>query len=236
VLGNNTIFSTEKQIIENEKYNSHYIVNTEVHNEGIKYADTFYVASTYCLVQIGHNKSSLKVTCEVRYVKSLMILIKSFIEKNAMAALQDSFQDLMKRIDNESSRPHASSNSAQRLKKQDKPSARKQQAPLLRQLTSNQQQQQETNQYEQANSRQESRQLSSSPSSISIQSLSSSSLITNQSQPTSWTEWLSNERMKSLFIITLLLLLIINVFLCFKLNQIDTMTDRLEQSYPVWLK
>ena len=94
--------------------NSHYIIDTEVRNEGIKYADTFFVASRYCLVQIGPNKSHLKVTCEVRYVKSVMMIIKcttciflsmessidfiflAFIEKNAMAALQDSFTDLSK--------------------------------------------------------------------------------------------------------------------------------------------
>ncbi len=59
-----------------ELSNSHYIIDTEVRNEGIKYADTFFVASRYCLTQIGPNKSHLKVTCEVRYIKSLMIIIK----------------------------------------------------------------------------------------------------------------------------------------------------------------
>ncbi len=60
-----------------ELSNSHYIIDTEVRNEGIKYADSFFVASRYCLVQIGPNKSHLKVTCEVTYVKSLMAIIKS---------------------------------------------------------------------------------------------------------------------------------------------------------------
>jgi hypothetical protein len=59
-----------------ELINSHYIIDTEVRSEGIKYADAFFVASRYCLVQVGPNKSHLKVTCEVRYVKSLMIIIK----------------------------------------------------------------------------------------------------------------------------------------------------------------
>jgi len=63
-------------MINCELSNSHYIIDTEVRNEGIKYADAFFIASRYCLVQIGPNKSYLKVTCEVRYIKSLMMIIK----------------------------------------------------------------------------------------------------------------------------------------------------------------
>jgi hypothetical protein len=63
-------------MMDYELSNSHYIIDTEVRNEGIKYADTFFVASRYCLTQIGPNKSHLKVTCEVRYIKSLMMIIK----------------------------------------------------------------------------------------------------------------------------------------------------------------
>ena len=63
-------------MIIGERDKSHYIIDTEVRNEGIKYADAFFVASRYCLVQTGANRSHLKVTCEVRYVKSLMIIIK----------------------------------------------------------------------------------------------------------------------------------------------------------------
>ncbi len=33
----------------------------------------------------------------------------------------------------------------------------------------------------------------------------------------------------------MLLLLIVNIFLCIKLNQIDQMTDRLVQNHPSWL-
>ncbi len=33
----------------------------------------------------------------------------------------------------------------------------------------------------------------------------------------------------------MLLLLIVNIFLCIKLNQIDHMTDRLVRNYPSWL-
>jgi hypothetical protein len=64
-------------MIDCELSKSHYVIDTEVRNEGIKYADSFFVASRYCLIQIAPNKSHLKVTCEVRYVKSLMAIIKS---------------------------------------------------------------------------------------------------------------------------------------------------------------
>ncbi|CAF2809791.1 unnamed protein product [Rotaria sp. Silwood2] len=76
VFGATTICSNEKQVIQCELSKSHYIVDTEVRNEGIKYADAFFVASRYCLIQTGPNKSHLKVTCEVRYIRSLMIIIK----------------------------------------------------------------------------------------------------------------------------------------------------------------
>lgn len=66
-------------MIDIELSNSHYIIDTEVRNEGIKYADNFFVASRYCLYQIGPNKSHLKVTCEVRYIKSVMMIIKCLI-------------------------------------------------------------------------------------------------------------------------------------------------------------
>ncbi|CAF1637877.1 unnamed protein product, partial [Adineta ricciae] len=66
VFGSTTICSNERQIIDCEQPKSHYILDTEVRNEGIKYADSFFVASRYCLVQTGPNKTHLKVTCEVR--------------------------------------------------------------------------------------------------------------------------------------------------------------------------
>ncbi|CAF3538908.1 unnamed protein product [Rotaria sp. Silwood1] len=134
VFGATTICSNEKQVIQCELSKSHYIVDTEVRNEGIKYADAFFVASRYCLVQTGPNKSHLKVTCEVRYLKSLMIIIKSFIEKNAMAALQDSYTDLIKRIDiNCSKRPRSSSTT--RNTEQDKENQPKRKHSQKQQLT-----------------------------------------------------------------------------------------------------
>ncbi|CAM4812951.1 unnamed protein product, partial [Rotaria magnacalcarata] len=91
VFGETTICSNEKQVVICELSKSHYIVDTEVRNEGIKYANAFFVASRYCLVQLGLNKSHLKVICE----KNSYILYANLalIENNTKAALQNSYID-----------------------------------------------------------------------------------------------------------------------------------------------
>ena len=65
------------QVIESELSQSHFVIDAQVRNEGIKYADSFYVSSRYCLVQVGVDRTHLRVTCEVKYVKSVMGIIKS---------------------------------------------------------------------------------------------------------------------------------------------------------------
>ncbi|CAF0745187.1 unnamed protein product [Didymodactylos carnosus] len=94
VLGNSTISSTEKQVIRNEKKYSYYIVDNDIYNTGVKFGDTFYVALRYCLVQTAVNHSNLRITAEVRYLKTVIGFMKNLIEKNAIAAIQVSLQDL----------------------------------------------------------------------------------------------------------------------------------------------
>ncbi|CAF0821659.1 unnamed protein product [Didymodactylos carnosus] len=98
VLGNSTISSTEKQIIRNERKHSYYIVDNEIYNAGVKFGDAFYVLLRYCLVQTSVSSSSLRITAEVRYLKSVLGFMKSVIEKHAIAAVQVSLQDLDSRI------------------------------------------------------------------------------------------------------------------------------------------
>ena len=43
------------------------------------------------------------------------------------------------------------------------------------------------------------------------------------------------QRDAALLAFRMLLLLVVNIFLCIKLNQIDQMTDRLVRNYPSWL-
>ncbi len=47
------------------------MINTEVFNEGMKYTDAFFVATRFCMFQRDAKKSSLRITAEVRYVKSV---------------------------------------------------------------------------------------------------------------------------------------------------------------------
>ncbi|CAF0951180.1 unnamed protein product [Adineta steineri] len=238
VFGATTICSNEKQVIDCELSKSHYIIDTEVRNEGIKYADTFFVASRYCIVQIGANKSHLKVTCEVRYVKSVMMIIKSFIEKNAMAALQDSFTDLNNRIE-------LSTSSVKRIEHE---TSNKQRSSSITNNHEKDKTNQSTNMPKKKYSRKQ--QLNELDTSIDdsptnkhrkiIQddfnnnNQNSNSIVSSSSDKTSSSRSSTESTLIPFIIIIMLILLIVNIFLCFKLNEIDRMTDNLVQNYPLW--
>ncbi|CAF1688882.1 unnamed protein product, partial [Adineta ricciae] len=154
-----------------------------------------------------------------RFIKCHILCARSaFIEKNALAALQDSFTDLMKRIDQESSsKPRALSIS----NNNETPNVAESPSLPTRRL-SRQQQPDE---------------LLSSVNDLSINSQDDDmEPIHDQKRADAVISDLSRN---SVFIpfcfITMLLLLIVNIFLCIKLNQIDQMTERLVQSYPSWL-
>jgi hypothetical protein len=53
-----------------------YILSSEVYNEGMKYTDSFYVATRFCMVQHDAEHSSLRVTAEIRYIKNVNSLVK----------------------------------------------------------------------------------------------------------------------------------------------------------------
>ncbi|CAM4825661.1 unnamed protein product [Rotaria magnacalcarata] len=241
VFGETTICSNEKQVVICELSKSHYIVDTEVRNEGIKYADAFFVASRYCLVQLGLNKSHLKVTCEVRYVRSLMIIIKSFIEKNAMAALQDSYTDLNNRIE-------LSTSSVKRIEVE---CSNRQRSSNI--IINNNNEQDKTNQSIQMSKKK----YSQKQQSIKLNSTMNDSspdqqrkqiihdeiihhnpspklVISSTSNYVSPAGWPNNNIFIPFCLIIMLILLSVNIFLWLKLNQIDRMTDRLVQNYPLW--
>ncbi|CAM4857378.1 unnamed protein product [Rotaria socialis] len=231
VFGETTICSNEKQVIICELSKSHYIVDTEVRNEGIKYADAFFVASRYCLVQVGPNKSHLKVTCEVRYVRSLMIIIKSFIEKNAMAALQDSYTDLIKRIEVECSNRQRSSNIIiNNNNEQDKTS---QSIQMSKKKYSQKQQSMKLNSTMNDSSPDQQRKQIIHDETIH-HNQSPKLVISSTSNYASPSGWPNNNIFIPFCLIIMLILLSVNIFLWLKLNQIDRMTDRLVQNYPLW--
>ena len=54
-----------------------YIIDAEVINSGVPYADNFMVFNRYCLTRVSANKSRLRVTSHVKYRKSVWGLVKS---------------------------------------------------------------------------------------------------------------------------------------------------------------
>ncbi|CAF0821961.1 unnamed protein product [Rotaria sp. Silwood1] len=98
LIGKGIISTREKQTILHKEPGSHYIVETEVFNEGVKYSDTFSLAIRYCIVQTSVTTTHLRVTAHVRFCKSLMGFIKQIIERNAYSASQESFKDLNNRL------------------------------------------------------------------------------------------------------------------------------------------
>ncbi|UJR14583.1 hypothetical protein I4U23_001578 [Adineta vaga] len=97
ILGTNTISCNEKQIMDTEVPHSLYVINTEVHNEGVKYTDAFFVATRYCMFQRNAKHSHLKITAEIKYLKSVNLVVKSFIEKNCHASIDEGLNSLGKK-------------------------------------------------------------------------------------------------------------------------------------------
>ncbi|CAF0794972.1 unnamed protein product [Adineta steineri] len=103
ILGTNTITCTEKQTIEVEIPHSVYVINTDVYNEGVKYTDSFYVASRYCMYQRDAKHSSLRISAEIKYIKSVNGFIKSFIEKNCNSSIDEGHNDLARKLESQQS-------------------------------------------------------------------------------------------------------------------------------------
>lgn len=100
ILGTNTITCNEKQIIELDKPQSIYILTSEVHNEGMKYTDAFYVTTKFCMYQRDVKLAFLRVTAEVRYVKTVNAIARSFIEKNCHSNIESGVNNLVRRLEN----------------------------------------------------------------------------------------------------------------------------------------
>ena len=82
------LFDRSFQTIIDELNQSYYIIDTEIRNKGVQYADSFYVASRYCLIQLKGQKTKLKVTCEVKYVKDVMSFAKSKLIRISSVSLE----------------------------------------------------------------------------------------------------------------------------------------------------
>ena len=71
-----------------------YNVDVETTNADIPYADTFFVATHFCVVKVNEEESLLTVLCDIKYKKAPWGLVKSFIEKNCWAGIEEHYEAL----------------------------------------------------------------------------------------------------------------------------------------------
>ncbi|CAM4778288.1 unnamed protein product [Rotaria magnacalcarata] len=98
ILGTNMIQCREKHILEEENPHSVYVVTTEAYSEGMKYADTFYVLTRYCLVQKDAEHSSLLICAEPKFIKYVIGFIKAIMEKNIVSSIGVEVNDRVRRL------------------------------------------------------------------------------------------------------------------------------------------
>ncbi|CAF0932319.1 unnamed protein product [Adineta ricciae] len=98
ILGTNTLSCREKQTLLVEQPHVMYILKSEVYNEGVKYTDAFFVATQFCMTQRDAEHSSIKISAEINYIKSVNGFVKSFIEKNSYAAIEGGVNEQVRRL------------------------------------------------------------------------------------------------------------------------------------------
>ena len=87
--------ATEVQTMRHNSVPGHiYNVDVKTSNADIPYSDTFFVATHYCLVAVAEKESFLTVLCDIKYKKTPWGIVKSFIEKNCWAGIQEHFSAL----------------------------------------------------------------------------------------------------------------------------------------------
>ncbi len=64
------------QTLSCEVPGSHYILEAEVCNEGVKYSDTFSLSLRYCSVQTSVTTTNLRVTAQIRFCKTINTFVK----------------------------------------------------------------------------------------------------------------------------------------------------------------
>uniref|UniRef100_A0A336LMA2 CSON003315 protein n=1 Tax=Culicoides sonorensis TaxID=179676 RepID=A0A336LMA2_CULSO len=78
-----------------------YAVDIESVNAGIPYADSFSVFLHYCLSRTMDDHTVLSVHAQIKYKKSVWGVVKGFIEKNTWVGLEDFFNSLLKALQSE---------------------------------------------------------------------------------------------------------------------------------------
>ncbi|CAM4917426.1 unnamed protein product [Rotaria socialis] len=98
ILGTNMIQCRERHILEEEKPHSVYVVTTEAYSEGMKYADTFYILTRFCMVQKDAEHSSLLISAEPKFIKYVNVFIRAIIEKNIISSVGVEVSDRVRRL------------------------------------------------------------------------------------------------------------------------------------------
>ncbi|XP_034936499.1 protein Aster-B-like [Chelonus insularis] len=75
-----------------------YSIDVESINSGIPYADSFNVLSHFCIAAISENETSLAIFSQIHYKKHVWSVMKSIIEKNCWAGLDEYFSSLTKAL------------------------------------------------------------------------------------------------------------------------------------------
>uniref|UniRef100_A0A1B6EAL1 VASt domain-containing protein n=1 Tax=Clastoptera arizonana TaxID=38151 RepID=A0A1B6EAL1_9HEMI len=79
-----------------------YAIEIESYNSGIPYADSFFIATHFCLTRGSHSlESTINVYCQIKYRKSVWGLVKSFIEKNCWTGLEEYYTALINALKTE---------------------------------------------------------------------------------------------------------------------------------------
>ncbi|KAL3886103.1 hypothetical protein ACJMK2_026124 [Sinanodonta woodiana] len=93
-FGPKTSRTEEKQVCyQQSQPGMMYIIDGECYPMGIPYADSFYVVNRYCLTRVSKDKCRLRVTSEVRFKKTVL-LVKGMIERNSIQGVLDFFDCL----------------------------------------------------------------------------------------------------------------------------------------------
>ncbi|KAK6641323.1 hypothetical protein RUM44_013032 [Polyplax serrata] len=75
-----------------------YSIDDEIVNNGIPYADSFYILMHYCLEKVSEKESSLNIYGQLKYKKSVWGFVKNLIEKTTWSNIKDHNDALVKAL------------------------------------------------------------------------------------------------------------------------------------------
>ncbi|XP_030028274.2 protein Aster-B isoform X2 [Manduca sexta] len=89
-IGPKEVHVTETQVMNKcSKPGVLYSIEVTSDNSGIPYADYISVMAHYCLTRVAESVTELSLYGSIKYKRSMWPMVKAFIEKNAMAGLEE---------------------------------------------------------------------------------------------------------------------------------------------------